>query len=252
MTTDEFISSGIIERYVLGLASPEEREKFEKLCLEYPELAEVRRKYELSLESEALSEAITPPASVKENIFETIRAEDALERTRSNEINEATILPTSKRTGIYWTVAACIVLLAGCLGLILFFYQKNEELQAEMINMETKTDSLYQRSNLLEEQLLRDESLVQKSDFRILQKGIPATITVYWDSTSDNVYLVIKNLEVLPPGQQYQLWAVGDGKYKSMGLFDAPADNNLILKMNNVQEVDSFTITIEDLGKVSK
>ena len=251
MTIDELISSGIIERYVLGLASLEEREKFEKLCLEYPELAEAKRKYELSLESEALSEAITPPASVKENIFETIRAEDALQRMRSNELNETTI-PTRKRTGIYLTVAACIVLLAGCLGLILFFYQKNEELQAEMISVETKKDSLYQRSNLLEEQLLGDKSMVQKSDFRIIQKGLPASITVFWDSTSSNVYLVIKNLAVLPQGQQYQLWSVASGKYKSMGLFDAPADRKLILKMNNMQHADSFTITIEERGKTAE
>jgi len=229
------------------MASSNDREEFEKLCLEYPELAEAKRKFELSLESKALSEAVIPPASVKENIFETIRAEDALIRMRSNEMPDIKVVPLRKRTGIYWTVAACVILLAGCLGLILFFYQKNEELQAQLINVETKKDSLYQRSNLLEEQLLRDKSVVQKSSFQVQQKGLPASITVFWDSTSANVYLVIKNLAELPPGQRYQLWTVTSAKYKSMGLFDAPVNDNLILKMNNVQEADSFTITIEKI-----
>ena len=247
MNIHEYISSGIIESYVMGMASPKEREEFEKLCIEYPELAEARRDFELSLESKAMSDAVTPPASVKENIFQTIRDEDAMSRIRNPGEEGKKIIPIRKKTGIYWTVAACVVLLAGCLGLILFFYKKNEELQAELSNINSNRDSLYQRSNMLEEELLRDKSLVQKSDFRVPQNGLPATITVFWDSTSANVYLLIKNLAVLPQGKRYQLWSVANGKYKSMRLFDAPTEKNLILKMNNVQSADSFTISIETL-----
>jgi len=49
----EYISSGIIESYVLGLASAEERNEFDKMCELYPELREARTNFELSIEKQA-------------------------------------------------------------------------------------------------------------------------------------------------------------------------------------------------------
>jgi len=49
----EYISSGIVESYVLGLASPEERIEFEEMCAQHPELVEARNNFELSLEEQA-------------------------------------------------------------------------------------------------------------------------------------------------------------------------------------------------------
>jgi hypothetical protein len=75
---------------------------------------------------------------------------------------------------------------------------------------------------------------------------IPPTINVFGDSTSNDIYIIIRDLLTLPAGQQYHLWAVTKGAYTSLGLFDAPANNDkLILKMNNVKDADSFAITIE-------
>ena len=62
-------------------------------------------------------------------------------------------------------------------------------------------------------------------------KGSPSSANVYWDSTSPNVYLVVKNMPLLPSNKQYQLWALIDNKPKDLGLFDAPPDNKVILKM---------------------
>ena len=59
MNIQEYISSGIIESYVLGLASPEERTEFEQICAQYPELAEARNNFELALEEQAGKNAIT-------------------------------------------------------------------------------------------------------------------------------------------------------------------------------------------------
>ncbi|HSS98730.1 MAG TPA: hypothetical protein VLK33_16965 [Terriglobales bacterium] len=48
MNIKEYISSGIIESYVLGLASSEEVAEFEKLCTEYPELVAARTSFEIA------------------------------------------------------------------------------------------------------------------------------------------------------------------------------------------------------------
>ena len=52
MNIQEYISSGIVESYVLGLASPEERVEFEGLCVQYPELVAARTEFELALEKQ--------------------------------------------------------------------------------------------------------------------------------------------------------------------------------------------------------
>jgi len=81
-----------------------------------------------------------------------------------------------------------------------------------------------------------------------MPKKVPASASIYWDSTSTNVYLVIKNMPQLPSDKQYQLWAIIDGKTKDLGLFDVNGDKKLMLKMNNTQKADAFAITIEKRG----
>ena len=73
MNINEYISSGIIESYVLGLASPEERAEFEALCAQYPELVAARNSFEISLEKQLQEQAIAPPAGIKEKLMLTIQ-----------------------------------------------------------------------------------------------------------------------------------------------------------------------------------
>ena len=80
------------------------------------------------------------------------------------------------------------------------------------------------------------------------EKAPASSANVYWDSTSQNVYLVVKNMPKLASDKQYQLWALIDGQPKDLGLFDVQDENKLILKMNNTQKADAFAITIETRG----
>ena len=242
MDIHEYISSGIIEKYVMGLASPQEREEFDRLQSHFPELAKARLRFESSLEEKAREHAIDPPPFLKEKLLDVIR-QHAAEETN-------VLVPGDRKKlfrrgpGIYWTIAACVILLGGCLGLIWFFYQKNAELKAEMTTLEMKKDSLGQKIDLIDEQL-GNAKQVKMSQFLIPENGMTATIRLYWDSTSKDVYMVVSNLPLLAPEQQYQIWAFTKGHSKSLGLFDAPMQDKLILKLNEVQNADSFTITIE-------
>jgi anti-sigma-K factor RskA len=51
----------------------------------------------------------------------------------------------------------------------------------------------------------------------------------------------------LPNDQQYQLWALIDGKPNDLGVFDATNDR-LILKMKDTKRAQAFAITIEKRG----
>ena len=78
-------------------------------------------------------------------------------------------------------------------------------------------------------------------------RGSSSSANVYWDSTSTDVYMVVKNMPKLPSDKQYQLWALIGNKPVDLGLFDLP-QSNVILKMKNTQKADAFAITIENRG----
>jgi anti-sigma-K factor RskA len=80
-----------------------------------------------------------------------------------------------------------------------------------------------------------------------------ASASIYWDSTSADVYLLIKNMPQLPSDKQYQLWSIMNGENgqlqpNSLGLFDVGENQKIILKMSNVKKADAFAITIEKRG----
>ena len=72
MNIKDYIESGIIESYVMGLASEPERAEFERLCSQYPELVAARRKFEERLEGYASENAVPPPSEVKVKVLEAI------------------------------------------------------------------------------------------------------------------------------------------------------------------------------------
>src|SRR5690349_2517498 len=86
------------------------------------------------------------------------------------------------------------------------------------------------------------------------EKAPKSSASVYWDSTSSNVYLVVKNMPKLANDKQYQLWSIingQDGQLQptSLGLFDVGDDGKIILKMETgAKKADAFAITIEKRG----
>jgi len=100
---------------------------------------------------------------------------------------------------------------------------------------------------MADEQKLMSDPNVTVVNMVGMQKGSPSSASVYWDSTSANVYLIVKNMPKLPSEKQYQLWALIDNKPADLGQFD-PRDSKVILKMNNTQKADAFAITIENKG----
>jgi anti-sigma-K factor RskA len=233
----EYISSGIIESYVLGLASPEERAEFEKMCALYPELKEARTNFELSIEKQAFQNSVPPPAGSKEKIWSAIQQST----TKSPSKIIAMESRRSKSTGLRWFAAASVVLFFLTAYLAYSFYDKNRKLQARI----DKSDSLINKMTQ-GEKIMHDPNVMVVNMVGL--KGSSSSANVYWDSTSTDVYMVVKNMPKLPSDKQYQLWALIGSKPVDLGLFDLPESNNIILKMKNTQKADAFAITIENRG----
>jgi hypothetical protein len=107
----EYISSGIIESYVMGLATDTERQEFEALCAQHPELAEARTAFEKALEERLLHDAVAPPVHLKEVIQQRIKSELNPVGPYPEPMDEETPV---RSVGVWkWLAAACLLLLAG-------------------------------------------------------------------------------------------------------------------------------------------
>jgi len=241
----------MVESYVLGLASAEEQLEFEQLSRKHPELTEARLQFEEALELQALSGAQQPPASV-ENSFN--RFLDEQESFKQNEIMEsssetARVVDFRRRSQFAAAAAILLLLATGFFGYE-YFQQKQmlSEQTAATKNMQNQLDSMNSRMDaMVQEQNIISDPSTYVVNLTGTKKAPASSASIYWDSTSTNVYLVAKNMPALPTDKQYQLWAIIDGQPKDLGVFDVN-DKDVILKMKNVQKADAFAITIEKKG----
>ena len=240
MNVKEYIESGIIESYVMDVASEHERAEFERLCAQYPELVEARRRFEERLEGYASDNAVPPPPEVKLKVLEAINSTPSHAR-----LAPSTPPPVLPRI----IAAAAVILLIGMSYLYLQTKQENKDLTDTNDRLKTSLDTT---RNILKKIADEQKDVVGNPNVTVVnmvgtQAAPRSSANVYWDSASSDVYLVIKNMPKLPGDQQYQLWALIDNKPKDLGVFDA-TDNNVILKMKNTQRAQAFAITIEPKG----
>ncbi len=244
MNVPEYISSGIIESYVLGLASSEERKEFEQICAQYPEVLDARTAFELSLELQARENALEPPVSIKEKLMISIR--QALPAGQSKVITMQNADNSRNPSMLRFVAAASIILLLGAAYFAYSFYNKNKTLNASVDSMQAKMDQMEEYLKVITNPNVAVVNLNPTTPAK-------ASASIYWDSTSTDVYMVVKNLPKIPNDKQYQLWSIINGKDgqlqpSSMGLFDMGNDQKVILKMPNVKKADAFAITIEKRG----
>jgi anti-sigma-K factor RskA len=244
VNVQEYISSGIIESYVLGLASPEERIELEKMCEQYPEVLQARVDFELSVEKQAMQNAIEPPAPLKERIFEKIQSTGKMVSMPSAPVKSMNPIAIG---WLKYAMAACFVLLAGSLYWNISLCNKNRKLQNEFDGTVAKLNDIEKDISILQQ-----NPNVKMASMKGLDVSPQSFATVYWDTTSKDVYLLVNNLPKPASDKQYQLWALLDGKPIDMGIIDMDEiitrKRPLLYQMKNAQGAQAFAITLEKKG----
>jgi anti-sigma-K factor RskA len=244
----EYISSGIVESYVLGLASEQERSEFEQLCVQYPELVAARNEFELNLEKQAFALSIPASGTTKDKVMNAIRNQDSSE-------TETKIITMDTRTHnngwLRFVAAASIILLLISAWFVYDQRSETKALRQQVEGFQARIDSI----NAINEGLTQQNKKALDPNSAVVVSMVgtqpsSSSANVYWDTASTNVFLVVKNLPKLPTEKQYQLWAFIEGKPVDLGLFD-PDNKNVILQMKNTQKAEAFAITIENRGNGS-
>jgi anti-sigma-K factor RskA len=238
----EYISGGIIESYVLGLASEQERVEFEQLCLQYPELAAARNEFEEALEKQAFEQAIAPPQHLREKTLSIVRRQES-------PAKEAKVITMERRQRgsslLKYVAAASVILLLASAYFAYDLYSKNSQLKESYGLLKSQVDSI-NAVLVKQKNTMIDPNAAMVVNMQGTQPST-SSANIYWDTTSSNVFLVVRNLPKLPTEKQYQLWAFIEGKPVDLGLFDWD-NKNVILKMKNTRKAEAFAITIENRG----
>ncbi|MFN3300095.1 MAG: anti-sigma factor domain-containing protein [Sediminibacterium sp.] len=259
MNTQEYIQSGIIESYVLGMASPAEAAELEQLCLQYPEIKQALTNFELALEANTLAKAVAPPPHLKQQIFTALQSEFISEKNKVVEKTQALVTPLNETPVVKmnqssrFLAAASIILLVISGGMNIYFYSKFKEttqqyqalvlekntLQANNQIMQTKSLDMYNSM-----QMMTDPNMKKVSMPGIAGKEMNYA-TVFWDMKSKDVYILPNKLPQPASGKQYQLWAIVDGKPVDAGVLSDCAG---LCKMKNIPAASIFAITLEKSG----
>lgn len=247
MNVQDYISSGIVESYVLGLASPEEQSEFERMCRQYPEVLQARIDFELVMEQQAFQNAVAPPSALKQQVME------AISPAKAKIIPIDTATPVRKTNWFKYAAAACAVLLAGSLYWNISQYNQNKDAEGRYVQLRKSYDTTVAALDEMKKDvdLITGTNTVKMAAMKGLDPAPASYATVYWDSTSKDVYLLVNNLPTPPSEKQYQLWALLDGQPIDVGMIDNDffiGQKKLLLKMKNVNGAQAFAITLEEKG----
>ncbi|HEX8462120.1 MAG TPA: anti-sigma factor [Segetibacter sp.] len=256
MDTQAYIQSGILESYVLGLATAEEIAEVEAMKLQYPEVEKAMYDFIISLEREAIENGVTPPAEVKDRIMSAIKDEDfaapVVNIGRDNEEHLEIALKTLRPWRMMAAASVILLIVSAAFNFYLYnqYDNKNEAYQALLSERNTlqANNQLYQTH--LHEWENAAAMMADPAMATVKMKGIPGKeanmATIFWDTRNKDVYVMPNKLQAPSPGKQYQLWAIVDGKPVDAGILDQ--DCNGVCKMKNIPKAEAFAITLENAG----
>ena len=253
MNTAEYIASGILESYVLGTVSDQERREVNCLSAIYPEIQQELDQLGLSLENYALLHSVEPPANLKDRIMGQLSFEKKPEPIiRPMPVDLSQSRPTYNVT---WIVAAAVALVVLIFSFSLLTQLRTS--QKTMARAEYAKDSLQNEMQRLRGQQAATEqtlALLRQPGNRTLkllgnEKAPNGDMLVYWNSQTHQVAVEVRSLPPLRPDQQYQLWSLVGGKPVDAGVFDATSANQLVQRLNRpIDRADAFAVTVEKRG----
>ena len=248
-----------MESYALGELTQSERLEVERNLAQYPELRQELAVIEETMEAFLMKAGTAPRAGVKEKILASVKAPVKTE-TRSAKV--VSMEPETKGNIIslwkYATAASVIIALTSSY-MAYNFWNNWKDTEVSLLELRALNEQVARDYNQVNERLDAIENGMQimsnPAFQRVVMKGTAnspeALASVYWNQNTQEVYLSVQNLKALAKEQQYQLWAIVDGKPVDMGVFDGPDGANTLaglLKMKTTGKAAAFAVTIEPRG----
>jgi anti-sigma-K factor RskA len=245
----EFISSGLLELYALGIASPEEKAMVEEYLQRFPELKQELDEIESSLETYAQENAIPPSPSVKQKFLNDIKIQ--AEEKEKRLIHATPVARNVYRIPFFYKLiaAAIIIFLIESIILTYSFYNKYKHTSTELRLAQQKIEQQEKSNQAMTSDLdVMTNKYAQPVVLNGTAKAPDALAKIFWMKNTGQVYVDPSNLPALPSGKQYQLWAIVDCKPVDAGMIATEKGIYHIQKMKSFGSVQAFAITMEKTG----
>jgi len=255
---EAYISSGVIEAFVMGQLNEAETKELLQYADEHKEVRDAIDEAEETLFALGQKGSVTPPETSKKALFEDLGIETITSpvepqatvsgRESKKEAKSFSIYP-------YLSAAASVVAVLG-IAFSVYFYNQWQQTESRLSNVIAQNQSMAQQYNVVKNQMDQYaenvEILRQPGIETIPMKGLDiapeAQAFVHWNKKTNEVFLNAKKMPSNETDKQYQLWAIVDGNPVDMGVFDVAGDMTSLLKMKTTGKASAFAVTLEPRG----
>lgn len=239
MTKKDIFENNGLYRYLIGDMSPEESLAIEEWISADEEVKKAYEELEVQMEKMAMENAISPPADVKNRLWERISK------------------PEERQAGLWFNspiwqgIAAGLVILLAGTAFYLFYQFENLQDSFEVV-IEENNELLDTNKKLMEDLNVQNNLyalLTEPNTEKYILKGnekAPSTLLVgYINHQKERVILKAQKLPELPENRDLQLWADVDGEMINMGVLTKGEE---FIAMSYIPKAESLNITIEPMG----
>jgi len=255
-----YIESGVLELYVLGDVSAEERAGVEAMALKYAEVRAELNEIEKSMQLYADTQGIQPAGELRNRVLNSLvtnLGDDRNFRSHTSAQENDNVVPMYKRNAsaaIFYKYAFAASLFLLCISLValVLLYKQLDNTHERLVALQTQNQQFSRQVTVKDDEL----AIFRDPSFQLIRlKGTPkspaSALTVAWSAKSNKVVIDMANVKLpkTDEAHQYQLWAIADGKPVDLGVFDAVADSAANLKpMKSIAEAQAFAVTVEPRG----
>ncbi len=268
MKVQAFITSGILEKYVLGMVSEEEVQEVLEKASQHIEIKEEIASIRNTFKNYILSHQVAPPEGLKEKVLEiTSRQPSARsyqkKQTSSNsysnrEASKGQAKSENKTGLLVGIIVLAVALLAACFA-VYNLYGDVELAKSETVSALNEMDQLKEQQEIQQqgEQGIRDQLAfyTDRKNEIILLKGTRRALgtkaTIYWNASTKTAFIDVESLPKFIRGNSLVLWVSSNGKSSKIGVLNtnAPGERTSITYLDDPR---SFFLTEESNSDVSR
>ncbi|HLG38132.1 MAG TPA: anti-sigma factor [Chitinophagaceae bacterium] len=239
MDIKQYIASGIIEVYVMGLCTKDEESELEVLRQEYPELNEAITRYEEEIERNMRQQITLPPPETDEIILKKLDSLNIPVVSIS-----AARQPESKYILQKIAAVAAIVLLVISIAFNYLLFNKTRKQELALKEIKASSSAALP---LRDYTIMKDPTITPVAMYGVGIHSI-CRCTMFWDKKTGKLYIMIHHLPLSSSSKDYQLWAMVDGKPVSVGIIQDEIRGRFIEMQNVPPGSIAFTVTLEKAG----
>lgn len=227
---EDYISSGILELFVLDELPTAERQEVMDMAARHPAVREEIALVEDTLQGVAESLAQPPPhhllARIEAQIYQEPSTPDGDEEQAADPPEEQLAHKTKKIHYWQYGVAATFTLKVAFMAVAAYFWLNWQQTENRLNRVQKQYGELEQQAQQVTQTLMAiNDPAVQTVVLR--DSASDTRVLAYWNRATDQLYVDASSLPPNDRDERYQVWGTQEGEAISLGTFEVDARTSL-------------------------